>query len=575
MSQLGRFTTGGYSADGWDNFRLVPGIDPLQHHSAQPPVTQQTGVGPGVTAAWAFQQRTGYNVILVPCAWEGTSIHQWAPANMSAPSNQFNSSLFADCVVRGNFVQSMPNITWAVDVPVVLYWDQGESDVGTDNTTQHTALLMKLASAFRSNIANAAQAPFIVTQLNYWWIDNEAGQVNATMIQQSLNNVPFNISYSATVYAMDSHGVPLIGGSGGGVHYDAISQRYLGLVGDLALQSALTNIPGATIPATVYQTFVSYDPLISATTVNISWTPVPVALQYLVNVSGTVSTVASTSTVFGPLAACTVYVVSVAGVGPNSVIGSFSPTNTFSTPCSDSSFWFPLTSNYSDVLNDAVTAAPLGIPVQYMCSPTFASGTAPSGVPSTYLHFPCSSIFGQLAGAGAHYQGGGVGTNVYATASFTASVWIRPTPNFVLYYVLGNAAYVTAGGVFIYLSQTTNSTALLRATMNNGIVYSSSSFPLTNPPVWTMLTLTHDSTSGQAVMYVNGSVAGSPFRTQSTGWVNVTAFQPWTVGGNNPALNHSFVGDMFNARFYNTAQPALTIQSWYAQDSTASSTRVG
>ena len=322
VTQLGRFTTGGFSSDGWDNFRLVPGIDPLQHHSAAPPVTQQSGVGPGVTAAWAFNQRTGYNVILVPCAWQGTSIHQWTPVNMTLSNSKINSSLYADCVIRANFVQSMPNLTWAPDVPVVIYWDQGENDISIDNTTGHTALIMNLVSAFRSDISNAARAPFIATQMNYWWMANEANLANATMIQQSLNNVPFNISYSATIYSMDPKGQPLVGGSVSAVHYDAVSQRYLGLVGDIALQSALTNTPGSTTPPLVSQTFVAYDALVSATTVNISWTPVPVAVSYIVNVSGAITYVSTASTVFGPLVKCTAYQVSVAAMALQTTSGS-------------------------------------------------------------------------------------------------------------------------------------------------------------------------------------------------------------------------------------------------------------
>ena len=287
--QLGRFTGAGcYSADGDDNWRLLPATDPLEHHSAGPPVTSASGVGPGMSFAWAYQRLTGRNVTLVPCAFQGTSIEEWERTRF----------LYVDCVNRTNFVLRLGD---GHRLGGIL-WLQGESNVQRSASPEYYLdRLSELIANFRRDVIGGETAPFVAAQMNADWITNSNVMYPLShAIQRVYTELPWHVPYTAVVHSLDAHGLWLYGRghdrSRDPIHFAASSARILGLRYARGVLAGRVNYPGQDRPGLIVQLFVpaqcyeemmgveapAEGPSTPRTVCVVCWTPDPKAVSYRV-----------------------------------------------------------------------------------------------------------------------------------------------------------------------------------------------------------------------------------------------------------------------------------------------------
>ena len=122
ITQLGRYTTGGYSADGNDNYEIVVGMDPLEFDESAAfgnpgTTTETTGIGPGMSFAYSYVKATGQSVTLIPCAVLSSGFPSWSPGQ----------SLYNDCLQRTQYVLNLGGYSFGG-----ILWVQGEANSGGD-----------------------------------------------------------------------------------------------------------------------------------------------------------------------------------------------------------------------------------------------------------------------------------------------------------------------------------------------------------------------------------------------------------------------------------------------------------
>ncbi len=263
VTQLGR-----YNGQDW---KLIEAVDLLDFPE------QGIGHSQAITAGYSTWLHTGQNVTLIPCAWGGTGFTgtpNWMPVNMSA-GPPANYSLYYDCTNRTNYVLSQPGYSLGG-----ILWDQGEQEA-TEGVSGDVWLgyVENLVTSWRSDLIGGDKAPFVAVQMVPSYVAQ--GGADWLSIQAAINSIPFRIPFSATVYGLDSWGGSLATGDDGGIHYNTQSQEAIGFHEWDAIVAAKQNYPGSTTPGQVLQVFVA---VVSATEVNISWVPDPVATSYVVTI---------------------------------------------------------------------------------------------------------------------------------------------------------------------------------------------------------------------------------------------------------------------------------------------------
>ena len=326
ITQLGRYTQQGYSADGYDDFKIVEGMDPLEfdnsgYFSSGLPGTTTTssGIGPGMSFAYSYVLGTGQPTTLIPCAVQSSAFPEWSPGN-----GDYN-----DCLNRTLTVLQMPYYYFGG-----ILWSQGEANSdGATTQTQYTQYVQQMVSGYRtafSQYLGASSWVFLAMQMRPAWVSSGEA-VAAPAIQQALNQLPWNMSLTSTVYGLDQTGTCLSYGNGD-VHYSAAGQRYLGIKLYQGYLAAQSNYNGSVTPGVIVQTFIA--PINNRQQMGFSWVPDPIAVAYRLTVTNGSSLFAInlTSTSFSSAAFLdpTVnYTAYVQGIGPTGKLGPASPPNSF------------------------------------------------------------------------------------------------------------------------------------------------------------------------------------------------------------------------------------------------------
>ena len=326
ITQLGRYTTGGYSANGYDNYHIVQGNDPLEFDNTQffndgspGTATTSSGIGPGMSFAYSHVMATGQPVTLIPCAVINTNFPGWSPGQ----------PFYNDCLNRTLTVLQLPYYYFGG-----ILWLQGEANSdGSTTQTQYTQYVQQMVGAYRTAFSlymGSASWVFVAGQMRPAWVASleDAG---APVIQQAINQLPYNMSLTSTVYGLDQTGVSL-GYGNGDIHYSAAAHRVLGVVYYQGYLAAQNHYVGSLTPGVIVQTFVA--PINNRMQMGFSWVPDPIAVQYLVSISNgtTLFTVTVTNATFASAAFLdpTVnYTASVQGVGPTGLLGPASLPHTF------------------------------------------------------------------------------------------------------------------------------------------------------------------------------------------------------------------------------------------------------
>ena len=327
ITQLGRYTTGGYSANGYDNYHIVQGNDPLEFDNTQffndgspGTATTSSGIGPGMSFAYSHVMATGQPVTLIPCAVINTNFPGWSPGQ----------PFYNDCLNRTLTVLQLPYYYFGG-----ILWLQGEANSdGSTTQTQYTQYVQQMVGAYRSAFSlymGSASWVFVAAQMRPAWVASLASP-GAPMIQQALNQLPYNMSLTSTVYGLDMTGVSLPYGNGD-VHYSAAAQRTLGTVYYQGYLAAQNHYVGSLTPGVIVQVFVA--PINNRMQMGFSWVPDPIAVKYRLTVltpGQTTFTVTINNASFasGSFLDPTVnYTASVQGIGPTGVLGPASLTSAF------------------------------------------------------------------------------------------------------------------------------------------------------------------------------------------------------------------------------------------------------
>ena len=332
ITQLGRYTSGGYSASGNDDRLVVRAADPLEFDNSDwlGPYTNvhkvSPGAGPGMSFAHSFVLGTGYNVTLVPCAVVSSTFTRWGNGG----------DFFKDCVNRTNFLLGKPGYVLGGAL-----WSQGEANSdGLTSTIQYTEYAQSMVAAFRAQLLGGSAMPFVAMQLRPAWVARviaEADQPGAEAVQAAITALPFSVPRASVVYGLDERGLSLSPGLGD-VHYSAAAQRYLGTVMYTAWHAALYNVPGRWQPGPIVQLFAQ--PVDSRQQMQLWWTPDPIALEYILNVTVTepsglgithvLTLTGSSFTTTAFLDPSVSYAAVVRAVGPTGLLGAPSPIIRFS-----------------------------------------------------------------------------------------------------------------------------------------------------------------------------------------------------------------------------------------------------
>ena len=369
ITQVGRWLVGGVSAGGDDNFRLLPGVDPLQFYNSdggdlnstvyrQP--QQRRMVGPGLSFAFDYYARTGQNVTLVPCAVGATGfdlcttpdaggyVTNWQPVNVSEPGSA--GFLYFDCVNRTRWLLRHNDARHTRFEPKGLLWVQGENNANGNNPTalyggmqqtqaEHSASVAQLVQQFRADLS-APALPFVVGMMS----PAAFPAPPVSPIQLSIMRTPWDVERSAVAYAFDSRGQPLNVSSYGAIHFSAGAQRVIGETMARAFTAAELNSADSSTPGVIVQTFVHAASL-TAHSAGIGWSPDPLASRYELLINKQLSLINLTATpasfVYGAvpytvvqhLTSRTVYHFQVRAIGPPPDFnrGDWSLPNTFTT----------------------------------------------------------------------------------------------------------------------------------------------------------------------------------------------------------------------------------------------------
>lgn len=239
---------------------IVAGTDPLNHVSGA-----ATEVGPGVPfARWWASQNPGRKVLLVPAGYGGTGFEA-SDANARWKvgwSNAGGINLYDNAIAKANGAMAAagPGARF-----VGVLWCQGEADAAGSAATYQTNLLA-LLDGFRTNIAGASKAPFVILSMVP---DNFTLNAGRAAIDAVHIDIPYLREWCGYGVGLSGHGVGT-----NGVHYDAVAQRHNGsVVLPSAFRRAQRNQVG-TAPNPATDVVVARDATVN-TTVNVTWTAAP------------------------------------------------------------------------------------------------------------------------------------------------------------------------------------------------------------------------------------------------------------------------------------------------------------
>jgi hypothetical protein len=272
INQLGTWTTGGHSAGGNDNGLVVTAVDPLEFPGATQSTTTMSGVGPGMSFAHTYWTRTGYNVLLVPCALATSTVCDWVSNSNNVFSNCINAATTALALQSNTSIDGM-------------LWMGGENACTAAYT--YTEALITLVEDVRDTF-NSHTIPFVVAQMARPFV---AANPSYQTTQTDLTNVPFISTtdlenagvyntyngqytgyYSAVVYSLDQTNTPFpISGLLSGGALTAYGTRKIGVAFDAALQAAALNALSSTTSPPVVQIFAPASAAIN-TYITVSWT---------------------------------------------------------------------------------------------------------------------------------------------------------------------------------------------------------------------------------------------------------------------------------------------------------------
>ena len=326
ITQLGRYTQQGYSADGYDDFKIVEGMDPLEfdnsgyfNDGSPGTITTTSGIGPGMSFAYSYVLGTGQPTTLIPCAVVSSGFPEWSPGQ----------PLYNDCLNRTLTVLQMPYYYFGG-----ILWLQGEANSdGSTSQTQYTQYVQQMVSSYRAAFAEylgGSSWVFVAGQMRPAWVAG-GETVGAPAIQQAINQLPWNMSLTSTVYGLDQTGVSLSYGNGD-IHYSAVAQRYLGTKYYQGYLAAQSNYNGSVTPGVIVQLFVA--PINNRQQMGFSWVPDPIAVAYRLTVTNGSSTFAVnlTGTSYASaffLDPSVTYTAFVQGIGPTGLLGPVSLNNSF------------------------------------------------------------------------------------------------------------------------------------------------------------------------------------------------------------------------------------------------------
>lgn len=172
----------------------VPAVDPL--HFDKPAAV---GVGLGTTFAKTIAESEGLTIGLVPAAFGGSPIADWARGGKHyVPAVARTKAALKDGTLAG------------------ILWHQGESDSTPEKAPLYQAKLDELVRNLREDL-DAPSVPFIVGTL----ADTAKG-AGAPQINQALRTLPDRIPHTGCVLA---EGLTM---SADKIHFDAKSYRELG-----------------------------------------------------------------------------------------------------------------------------------------------------------------------------------------------------------------------------------------------------------------------------------------------------------------------------------------------------------
>ena len=197
------FISGSPPPDRFDSWG--PATDPL--HADRP---EKAGVGPGLPFARSVLEQLGegYTIGLLPCAWGGSPIARWRPAD---------GDLFHNAVERARVALD------AEDQLAGILWHQGESDSGDlQLAQQHAEATVSVLARLRESLGTP-ELPVVVGELGYF-IDQTGDERfrYAAVVNQGLVDIEQHMSNSCCVSA---HG---LGHLGDRVHFDLAAQEEFG-----------------------------------------------------------------------------------------------------------------------------------------------------------------------------------------------------------------------------------------------------------------------------------------------------------------------------------------------------------
>ena len=191
-----------------DSKRIVAAVEPLQH----PGSVNRVGLGMSFARAYLQTLPSPRKLLLVPSAVGDTGFleRRWNPGD----------DLFESAVKRMNAALAQD----AGNCVAALLWHQGEADAEQNATSvQYAAHLDRMIQGFRSRIANAAQAPFVLGQFVPDWTPGP--KVSQRAVGAAISETPNRVALTAVV---SSAGLSSNIRAGDRIHFDAAGQRELG-----------------------------------------------------------------------------------------------------------------------------------------------------------------------------------------------------------------------------------------------------------------------------------------------------------------------------------------------------------
>lgn len=194
-----------------ENLQWMPAQEPM--HFDKPKVA---GVGPGLAFARELLKRLPADeaIALVPVAYGGTSINEWASDYRGSKTFYSGHTLYANAVMRARTAQSVGTL-------VAILWNQGESDAGMA-AESYRGKLHALIADFRNDLGQP-DLPFVAATLGPWR-ETSAQSVNSVYL-----TLADEVAHTAVVDTLDpavKH--LLVNKPEDRSHYDAPSARLLG-----------------------------------------------------------------------------------------------------------------------------------------------------------------------------------------------------------------------------------------------------------------------------------------------------------------------------------------------------------